>query len=235
MNNSTEIKRYLHQEPQTHLRKKLPRLQPVLAKPGKPSVDIDKLREILEGKAIVAEMIPVQSPEHWEQLILGLDDSVDAILPISIPAYPTEIWNSHPHPLVERGIPVIFWSLIEHEEPDFWRFAPRNMLQTLGAEVHIVNNSEEGMTLLNALAMRRFLKNSKLVVFGEQNFPWNANAVGYKVTQSLGTEIIVRELADIRARYAQYSDDDVRQIWENRRGTRYIEKGVHAEALLQAV
>jgi hypothetical protein len=62
---------------------------------------------------------------------------VDAILPISIPAYPTEVWNSHPQVLVERRLPVSFWSLLEYNEPDFGRWAARDMLQTLGVDVHL--------------------------------------------------------------------------------------------------
>jgi L-fucose isomerase-like protein len=156
-------------------------------------------------------------------------------LPLSIPAYPTEIWNSHPQPLVERGLPVVFWSLIEHEEPDFWRFAARDMLQTLGVEVHIVNNSREGLALVKALALKRFLRGSKLVVFGEQNFPWNAHAVGDRLTQALGMQIIVRPLADIRARYDHFGDEVVRQTWEARKGHRYVETGVRPESLVKAI
>ncbi|MGC9468498.1 MAG: L-arabinose isomerase family protein [Anaerolineae bacterium] len=235
MPTSTDTKRYLKHQPLPHLQKPAARLQPVLAKPGKPSVDVDHLRRILAQKALIGEMIPIRSPEHWREVVLSMDDGVDAILPFSIPAYPTEIWNSHPQPLVERGLPVVFWSLIEHDEPDFWRLAARDMLRTLGVEVHVVQNNEEGIALVNALAMKRFLSEGKLVVFGEQNFPWNANAVGDRVTQHLGTEIVVRPLADIRARYAAYSDAEVRQVWQTRQGERYVKAGVHDDALVQAV
>ena len=59
---------------------------------------------------------------------------MDAIFPVSVPAYPTEIWNSHPEPLVRRGIPVVFWPLMEYDEPDFWRWSARDMLSSLGRQ-----------------------------------------------------------------------------------------------------
>lgn len=235
MQSKIETHRYLAHPPRSFLQKKKARIQPILARPGKPSVDIERLQHMLGEKAVIEKMISIHSPKHWEQVVLGLDDSIDAILPLSNPAYPTEIWNAQPWPLVERGLPVIFWSLIEHEEPDFWRYAARDMLRTLGVEVYIVNHSLEGIALLEALSMKRFLRKSKLVVFGEQNFPWNAHAVGDRVTQHLGTKIVVRPLADIRARYNHYSDDQLRQTWETRRGNRYIAQGVQPAELLQAV
>jgi hypothetical protein len=64
--------------------------------------------------------------------VAGLDDRTDAILPVSIAAYPTEVWNSHPRPLVRRGLPLIFWSILRYDEPDFWRWSARDMLQSLG-------------------------------------------------------------------------------------------------------
>jgi L-fucose isomerase-like protein len=136
---------------------------------------------------------------------------------------------------VDRGLPVVFWSLLDHEEPDFWRLAARDLLRTLGVEVHIVQNNREGTALMRALALRRFLRGSKMVVFGEQNFPWNAHAAGAFLTRSLGIEIIVRPIADIRARYACCSEAQLRREWENRRGTRYIENDVSSDGLLQAV
>lgn len=227
--------RFLIHKPFPYLSRPLARLQPILARPGKPSVDLDRLVTIIEGAAIVEDLIQVQSPEHWETLVRELDDSIDAILPLSNPAYPTEIWNAHPQPLIDRGLPVVFWSLIEHEEPDFWRYAARNMLQTLGAEVHIVENNQDGITLVKALAMKRFLRQSKLVVFGKQNFPWNALAVGDRVTESLGTKILVRPIEDYRERYPKFSDEIVQQTWKERQGDRYIEKDVRIGELHQAL
>ncbi|RPI34489.1 MAG: hypothetical protein EHM70_02725 [Chloroflexota bacterium] len=227
--------RYLAFPPLPHLQRPLACIQPILARPGKPSVDVDLLRSLLKGYATVNEIIPVQSPEHWNHLIHNLDDSVDAILPLSNPAYPTEIWNSHPQALIDRGIPLVFWSLLDHDEPDFWRYAARDMLHTLGATVHIVRNTQEGIALVKSMAMKRFLEQSKVVVFGEQNFPWNANAVGHRVAKNLGTQIIVRPLLDIRSQYPRFSPAGIQELWEKRRHNRYVEKGVRPEELSQAL
>src|SRR5215216_2903400 len=194
-----EIQRFLIEKQPSHLQYSPARLQPIQAKPGTPSVDVAKLGQLLEGIAILNDTISIQSPEHWEATVRALDNSVDAILPVSIPAYPTEVWNSHPHVLVERGVPVIFWSLLDYDEPDFWRWAARDMLHTLGVDVHLVRNNHEGMTLLKALALKRLLRHSRMVVIGQQNFPWNAHAVGDRVTRQLGTEVIVRSLEEMRS------------------------------------
>ena len=108
----------------------------------------------------------------------GLGQDIDAILPLSIPAYPTEVWNSNPEPLAERGVPVVFWCLPEHDEPDFWRWSARDMLSSLGIDIHLVENRRHGLALLRSLALRRQLQGASLVVFGVQNFPWNAHAAG---------------------------------------------------------
>jgi hypothetical protein len=201
----SEVAWYLVAEPKGYLQRPAARLQPILAAEGMPNVDHARLRRELRGFCALEEMIVVQSPEHWDVSIRGLGEHIDAILPLSIPDYPTEVWNSHPQPLVDRGLPVIFWSLVDHEEPDFWRWSACDLLRTLGVDVHLVQNNREGAALLKALAMKRCLKRAKIVVFGEQNFPWNAYAVGNRVTQNLGTEIVVRPLADIRARYEEIS------------------------------
>jgi len=109
-------------------------MQPVLAGEGKPTVDIDKLSGVIEGCGRLEEMIPIQSPDHWAQVIGHLGAGIDAILPVSIPAYPTEIWDSHPRPLIDRGLPVIFWPLIDTDEPDFRRWSARDFLRALGVE-----------------------------------------------------------------------------------------------------
>lgn len=227
--------RYLIQPPPPHLRRPPTRLQPILARPGKPSVDLERLRNVLSGVAEIPEIISVQSPDHWSELITGLDHTVDAILPLSNPAYPTEIWNAHPHPILERGIPLLFWSLLEHDEPDFWRYAARDFLRALGAEVHMVNNSREGLSLVKALAMRRFLRSSKFVLFGEQNFPWNAAAGGHLVTHSLGVRFVFRPVEDFRSRYPRYSDEQVNQVIRDRLSERYTLGTVRPEDLRQAV
>jgi L-fucose isomerase-like protein len=230
-----EIPRFLLEKQPGHLQYAPARLQPMQAKPGSPSVDVARLKQILQGVAILNDMVAIRSPEHWQDTVHALDDSVDAILPVSIPAYPTEVWNSHPQVLVERGLPVIFWSLLDYDEPDFWRWAARDMLHTLGVDVHLVKNSREGIALLKALALKRFLSGSRMVVIGEQNFPWNAHAVGDRVTASLGPKVVVRPLEDMRGRYTKFSDSDVQHVRTTRLSSRYREQGVRPEDLDQAI
>ena len=230
-----EIQRFLIDKQATHLQYAPARLQPIQAKPGNPSVDINSLGQILQGVATLNEMVAIQSPEHWQDTIRALDNSVDAILPVSIPAYPTEVWNSHPQVLVERGLPVIFWSLLDYDEPDFWRWAARDMLHTLGVDVHLVKNSCEGIALLKALALKRFLSCSSMVVIGEQNFPWNAHAVGDRVTRELGIQVIVHSLDDMRSRYPKFTAADIQHVRTTRLPHRYEEGGVRNEDLEQAI
>ena len=230
-----EIQRFLIEQQPSHLQYPLARLQPIQAKPGKPSVDVARLGEILQGVAVFNETIAIQSPKHWQDTVRALDHSVDAILPVSIPAYPTEVWNSHPHVIVERGLPVIFWSLLDYDEPDFWRWAARDMLHTLGVDVHLVRNNREGIALLKALSMKRFLCGSRMVVIGEQNFPWNAYAVGDRLTRHLGAEVIVHSLDDMRSRYPKFTTADIEQVRITRLAHRYEAQGVQPEALEQAI
>ena len=230
-----EIQRFLIEKQPSHLQYSPARLQPIQAKPGTPSVDVAKLGQLLEGIAILNDTISIQSPEHWEATVRALDNSVDAILPVSIPAYPTEVWNSHPHVLVERGVPVIFWSLLDYDEPDFWRWAARDMLHTLGVDAHLVRNRLEGIALLRALSLKRLLRHSRMVVIGQQNFPWNAHAVGDRVTRQLGTEVIVRSLEDMRSRYTKFTAEEIEHVRETRLLHRYQEGGVRAEELDQAI
>jgi len=234
MGSLTDTTRYLAAEPAEWLRRPLVSLQPVLAKQGQPNIDLLRLVGVIDGVGRLEEMIAIESPDHWGRVIAGLAEDVDGILPVSIPAYPTEIWNSHPDPLVARGLPFVFWSLLSHDEPDFWRWSARDFLAALGVEVHLVRNNAHGLALLRALGMRRMLARSKLVVFGEQNFPWNAPAAGHLVTESLGTQIVVRPMADIRERQAAFSDADVDAAWAERRG-RYVEAAVEAAELRTAV
>ena len=230
-----EIQRFLVEKRPLHLEYPLARLQPIQAKPGKPSVDVARLQKLLSGVANVNEMIAIESPEHWQSTICALDDSIDAILLVSIPAYPTEVWNSHPQALVERDLPVIFWSLLDYEEPDFWRWAARDMLSTLGVDVHLVRNNREGISLLKALALRRFLSTSRMAVFGKQNFPWNAHAVGDRMTRRLGTKIIVHSLEDMRACYPRFSAAEIEDVRATRLPTRYVQQDVRTEDLDQAI
>ena len=235
MKNFDEVQRFLVEQQPGHLRYPTARLQPIQAKPGNPSVDVAKLGQILQGVAVLNETIAIQSPEHWQDSVRALDNSVDAILPVSIPAYPTEVWNSHPQVLVERGLPVIFWSILDYDEPDFWRWAARDMLHTLGVDVHLIRNHREGIALLKALALKRMLAKSRMVVIGQQNFPWNAHAVGDRVTRQLGTEVVVRSLEDMRSRYAKFTAADIQHVRAARLPHRYEEGGVRAEDLDQAI
>lgn len=209
-------------------------LQPIQAKQGEPNIDLPALAGVIEGTGTLRPPIAIQSPSHWQQVVSSLGPEVDAILPVSIAAYPTEVWNSHPQPLIEKGLPLLFWSILKYDEPDFWRWSARDFLTSLGIEVHLVRNNRHGLDLLRALAMKRFLKQSKVVVFGEQNFPWNAHAGGHLIAQSLGTQIKVRTLADIRERYSKFSDAAVDALWKARKG-RYVEKAVRPDDLRQAI
>ena len=217
-----------------HLRLPKAQIQPLLAKPGRPTIYLARLADVVAECAEVRPQIAIQSPAHWAEVVLGLGPDVDAILPVSIPAYPTEVWNSHPRPLVQRGLPFVFWPLLDHDEPDFWRWSARDLLRALGVDVHLVRDQRSGLALLRSLSMRRLLFDSKLVVFGEQNFPWNAFAAGHLVTDSLGTEIVVRPIADIRERAAAVSPGEAGAVWSERRA-RYTEAGVRPEELEQAV
>jgi hypothetical protein len=231
----TTTARFLRTQPPAYLQRPLTQLQPVLATAqGTPNIDLAALAGIVDGLATLAPQIAIESPAHWESVIRSLGDEVDGILPISISAYPTEIWNSHPQPLIDRGLPVIFWPIIAYDEPDFWRWSARDFLTALGVPVHLVRSGRHGVALLRALAMKRLLAQSRLVVFGEQNFPWNATAGGHLVTESLGLQIVVRPLADIRTRAAAVSDADVTEAWEARKG-RFVDRGVRPEELAGAV
>ena len=228
------IERYLKAPVADRLKRPAAVIQPVLARKGKPTVDLDRLAREVQGIARVLPVIEVQSPEHWAQAIGSLGDEVDAIFPVSVPAYPTEIWNAHPEPLVRRGIPVVFWPLMEYDEPDFWRWSARDMLSSLGVKVHLVPSLAEGTALLKAFGTRRFLAEARMVVFGEQNFPWNALSAGHNLTLSLGTRIDVLPLSSFRDRYSRFTDADVRRTWDARKA-RFLEKDVRPSELEQAL
>ncbi|MDR3373398.1 MAG: hypothetical protein P4L98_06675 [Ancalomicrobiaceae bacterium] len=210
------MERFIRGEVPAHLKRPLATLQPIIARAGKPTVDIDRLAREVAGIARVLPAIEVQSPQHWTESVLNLGDEVDAILPVSVPAYTTEAWNSHPEALVQRGIPLIFWPLMDVDEPDFWRWSARDMLEALGIKVHLVASLAAGKSLLRALGTRRFLKTSRLALFGEQNFPWNATSAGHLVTRSLGTEFDILPLSAFRDRRASYSAATVEATWAER-------------------
>jgi L-fucose isomerase-like protein len=217
--------RHLISTPHTHLVRPLARIQPIQAKPGVPSVDPARVAEDTKGVAEILPPIAVESEEHWARVVRGLGQDIDGILPLSIPAYPTEVWNSNPEPLVERGLPVVFWCLPEHDEPDFWRWSARDMLASLGIDVHLVENRRHGLALARSLALRRQLTGASLVVFGVQNFPWNAHAAGAHMGRSLGLKVVVQDLEAVRERIATISDAEALELW-NERSSRYRERGV---------
>jgi hypothetical protein len=97
-----------------------------------------------------------------------------------------------------------------------------------------VKGRRHGEALVRGLALKRFLGDSRLVVFGEQNFPWNATAASHLVTRSLGTRVLVHHIEDIRARSSRASDAEVDALWLERRG-RYVERGVAPVELRQAL
>jgi len=229
-----ETKRFLFSDPPSRLQRPLARLQPILAKKGHAAIDPALIEKEVHSYARLEPLIAIESPEHWRSVVTGLDSGIDAILPLSIPAYPTEVWNSHPQPLIDRGLPLIFWPLQPYDEPDFWRWSACDLLRALGVTTHIAQNSRHAGRLIKSYAVKRLLQNSRMVVFGEQNFPWNAHAAGHLVTASLGTRIIVRPIADIRNRYSFISQDSVERIWKER-SRRYVVKSVKPEALREAI
>ncbi len=234
MRTISQARRYLKSRPAEWLVVPRARLQPILARQGKPTIDLDKLREFLSTIADILPVIVVQSPDHWARHVRDLPIDIDAILPISIPAYPTEVWNSHPQALMDRGLPVLFWPLMAYDEPDFWRWSARDFLGALGVEVHIARNAAEGRTIVRSLAVKRFLARSSVVVFGEQNFPWNAFAAGHLMTRTLGTQILVEPLDTIRKQMKQFSDSQVSRVWAERQG-RYAVGNVRPDHLDEAI
>lgn len=226
--------RHLAITPAPHLVRQPVRLQPILARPGTPSVDPALLAEHVRGVAEILPLIAVESPEHWTRVVRGLPADIDGILPLSIPCYPTEVWNSHPQPLVERGLPFLFWCLPGHDEPDFWRWSARDFLCSLGVDCILVESRRHGLATLRALGVRRLLRGARLAVFGEQNFPWNAHAAGGHLGRALGLGVDVHPLEPVRERAAAISDSAALALWETRRG-RYREQGVARPWLLKGI
>jgi hypothetical protein len=227
--------RFLYTAPVKQTQRPRACIQPIQAASGRAQNSIEQIRSSLSDSARVLDPIPIQSSSHWEETVLNLDTSVDALLLSSIPAYPTEIWNSHPEPLVKRNVPVWFWPLLDHDEPDFWRWAARDMLTALGVDVWLVKSVRQGKALARAVGLKRWLPSSRLVVFGTQNFPWNATAAGHLITEQLGTEIVVKPLDAFRDLYPDISDQQVNQVIHHRLGTRYQIRDVRQSDLEQAV
>ena len=198
------------------------RIQPILAREGKPTVDIAEVARMTGECAQFNELICIKNPEHWQQVISSLGNDVDAIMPVSSPCYPTEIWNESPQALADRGLPVIFWPLIQFDEPDFWKWSASDLLRALGITVHLVNNCHEGMILLKAMAVKKFLASSKMVVFGKQNFPWNALAAGKFMKENIGTQLIVKPLESFREAGKNFSDKELLDFWKEHE-SRYID------------
>jgi len=230
----SDVRRFVLDAPASHLRRRKARIQPILARPGTPSVDVGELARVIEGVAVLEPLIAIESPSHWQRVVRGLGDEIDGMIPIGIPALPTEVWNSHPQVLVERGLPFVFWPLMAYDEPDFWRWSASDMLRAIGVPVYLVSNIRQGLTLLKSLATKRWLADSSLLLIGEQNFPWNAHAVGKLLTDSLGIRLIVRALKDVRGLYQEFSDKEVDAVWAQRSG-RYVERSVRPDELRQAV
>jgi L-fucose isomerase-like protein len=226
--------RHLAVAPAKHLVRPPARLQPIQASAGTPSVDLARVAADIKDVATLAPTIVIDSPEHWERVVRGLPAEIDGILPLSIPAYPTEVWNSHPQALVDRGLPVVFWCLPEYDEPDFWRWSARDMLQSLGIAVHLVDSRRSGLALLRTLAVKRQLTGATIAVFGVQNFPWNAHAAGAHMQRALGLNVQVHDLDPMRERAAAISDAEALDFWKGR-SSRYRENGVAKPWLLGAV
>lgn len=209
-------------------------LQPLIARTGRPNIPLDELACQIRDVAKLAPPIVIRDADHWRQCVESLPPQIDAILPVSVPAYPTEWWNSHPEPLVRRRLPVIFWPILSHDEPDIWRWSAKDMLSALGVEVYLATNGRDAEDLCRALALRRHLRGSRFIVFGEQNFPWNAHAAGHFVSQSLGIEVRVRPIDDYRSRAAAHSEQEVEQFWTVHRA-RYVTRRVQRAELRTAV
>jgi L-fucose isomerase-like protein len=226
--------RHLAVTPAAHLVRPKARLQPIQASAGTPSVDLARVAADIADVATLAPTIVVENPQHWERVVRSLPADIDGILPLSIPAYPTEVWNSHPQALVERKLPVVFWCLPEYDEPDFWRWSARDMLESLGIAVHLVDSRRHGLALLRSLAVKRQLNGSTLAVFGVQNFPWNAHAAGAHMERALGIKVQVHDLDPIREHGARISDAEALEFWKAR-SPRYRENGVSKSGLMTAI
>ncbi|MDD4871038.1 MAG: hypothetical protein PHR77_10815 [Kiritimatiellae bacterium] len=227
--------RYLASDIPARFKRPVVKLQPVMSKEGEPNIDLGKLSKLLNGIGEIAEPVIVKTSASWSRAIKGIGRDVDAILPVSITAYPTDLWNAYPMPLRNRGLPLVFWPIIKYDEPDFWRWATTDFLRAVGVDVHLVQSNRHGLALVRALGMKRFLKGSKIVVFGEQNFPWNAPAAGHLVTKTLGTKIVVRPLSDIKNGYKKINDKEIDKIWNERRKRYLVTKDIDPDALKQAV
>ena len=112
------------------------RIQPILARDGVPSIDPEEMRKHLFPEAELMPLITIRDMMHWEEVIHAIPDDIDVITLLSNPCYPTEIWNENPEPLRRRGLPVLFWPLLQYDEPDFWKWSCSDMLRSLGVEVN---------------------------------------------------------------------------------------------------
>ena len=82
-----------------------------------PSPAIDRRRFLHTGAACVVPLLAGttfgRAALAWPNGASAQAPETDAILPLSIPAYPTEVWNSHPQPLVAR-------SWLEEDDGTIW-------------------------------------------------------------------------------------------------------------------
>ena len=202
----------------------LPQLvvQPIQAREGTPSVDVGKVAQLVGSGAKFLDLICIRDREHWEQVVGNLPQEVDAVMLVSNPCYPTEIWNEAPEPLVRRSLPILFWPLVQHDEPDFWKWSCADLLRALGCKVHLIERNHEGVILLKAMAVKKFLAKSRMVVFGKQNFSWNAFAGAKGIEESLGLQLVVKSLADFRQAGEKYTDAELLDYWSKRQG-RYLD------------
>ena len=209
-------------------------VQPIQAREGTPSVDVGKVAELVGNGAHFRDLICIRNREHWEQVIGNLPSDVDAVMLVSSPCYPTEIWNEAPEPLVRRGLPILFWPLVQHDEPDFWKWSCADLLRALGCKVHLIESNHEGCILLRAMAVKKFLARSRMVVFGKQNFPWNAFSGAKGIEKSIGLQLVVKSLEDFRKAGKAHSDEELLAYWKERQG-RYVDNIPQRPELLTAL
>ena len=210
------------------------RIQPILAREGVPSIDPEEMRKHPPPEAELMPLITIRDRMHWESVIRSIPDDIDVITLLSNPCYPTEIWNENPEPLRQRGLPVLFWPLLQYDEPDFWKWSCSDMLRSLGVEVELSENQNLARVWLKALAFRKFLKRAKMLSFGKQNFPWNADSASGGFRNSLGMQIQSVPCSIVEERMKTISPDSIRSVIQFRLADS-IQEGVSPDELEKAV
>ena len=56
------------------------KIQPILAREGKPSVDVAEVAAMAGDNVIFNDLVCIKSTEHWNQVVSNLPDDVDAII-----------------------------------------------------------------------------------------------------------------------------------------------------------